>query len=223
MFTGIVNGLGTVRRNFPYGEDLVLSIDTSVLGEDSICIGDSVAVNGVCLTAIDVKTEAVRFDVSKETLSRTLLGRLQPGERVNLELALLPTTRLGGHFVAGHVDGLGQLRVLDRAGRSVVLRFGVPRGLMRYVAEKGSVCIDGISLTVNEVYDEEFAVNIVPHTWLSTNMQFYRIGCEVHIEVDLVARYLESLSAGPKDDEEQGRITPEFLSDHGFLGPDEDA
>ncbi len=219
MFTGIVQSVGIVRHIERVGEDLTLEIAAHGLAQDSVHTGDSVAVNGVCLTAAEVAGAELRFDVSAETISRTLLGQMEPGQRVNLELALLPTTRLGGHFVSGHVDGVGRLLSTEPVGRSVKMCFELPAQLSRFVAEKGSVCIDGVSLTVNWTDANQFEVNIVPHTLGATALGDYQPGHEVHIEVDLIARYLERLLRGDDATNEQGAITRQFLSDHGFLPP----
>ena len=230
MFTGIVNGTGMIRRSQVTGLDLMLVIDVHSLQEKSINVGDSVAVDGVCLTVVDVSEDSLRFDVSRETLLRTLLGSKLNGDLVNLELALLPTTRLGGHFVTGHVDGIGYLESVQRVGESTQMRFRSPRNLSHYVAEKGSICIDGVSLTVNAINDNTFDVNIVPHTIQVTTMKDYSVGRKVHLEVDIIARYLhrfmvagQTQKATPPPQEEiepSEQITQEFLSKQGFVAPD---
>lgn len=231
MFTGIVHGTGVIRRSQVTGLDLTLVVDVRNLREKNINVGDSVAVDGVCLTAVDIDEDCIRFDVSRETLLRTMLGSKLNGDLVNLELALLPTTRLGGHFVTGHVDGIGYLERLQHVGMSSQMSFRVPRNLSRYVAEKGSICIDGISLTVNSINENTFDVNIVPHTVQVTTMKDYSVGRKVHLEVDIIARYLHRLmvAAGqmakttppPKEETEPSEeITQEFLSKQGFVAPD---
>lgn len=197
MFTGIIQSLGTVGDVTSHGDDLSIEIDLADLASETISIGDSIAVNGVCLTVVGLEKETARFDVSTETLSRSLLGSTQPGQRVNLELAMLPDTRFGGHIVSGHVDGAGELTTLSSDERSTRMTFSVEPPLGKYIAEKGSICIDGISLTVNDVKDDNehthFDVNIVPHTMHVTTLGQLKTGQRVHIEVDMIARYLERL------------------------------
>lgn len=219
-----------IRRSQVTGLDLMLVIDVRDLEEKDISIGDSVAVDGVCLTVVEYDKECLRFDVSRETLLRTLLGSKLNGDLVNLELALLPTTRLGGHFVTGHVDGIGYLESLESVGTSSHMRFRAPRNLSRFVAEKGSICIDGVSLTVNAVSENSFDVNIIPHTIQTTTMKDYSVGRKVHLEVDIIARYLHRLMAVSQprkttptlqqESEPSEEITQEFLSKQGFVAPD---
>jgi len=202
----------------PRGGDVRLSLSTGKLDMTDVALGDSIAVSGVCLTAVVIDGSGFAADVSRETLSLTTLGELKPGSRVNLEKALTLATPLGGHLVSGHVDGVG--RALDRQddGRSVRFRVEAPRELARYIATKGSICVDGTSLTVNGVSGPVFDLNIVPHTLKETIMGQYGPGTRVNLEVDLVARYLERLVLGDKaaDPNVQG-ITAEFLANHGFL------
>ena len=195
MFTGIVEAVGTVRALEPRGGDVRIALDTGALEMAGVQPGDSVAVNGVCLTAVAPGSDGFEADASRETLSLTTLGRLRVGDRVNLETALRAGEPLGGHLVSGHVDGLGEVRTLRRDARSWRIDFALPPELARYVARKGSICIDGVSLTVNDVADDGFGVNIVPHTWQATIIADYQAGRAVNIEVDLVARYLERLLA----------------------------
>lgn len=218
MFTGIVLGMGTIRAREPRGGDVRLCIDTDGAGLEGLRPGDSVAVNGVCLTAVEPAAATFCADVSLETLACTTLGELRSGDRVNLEAALLPTDRLGGHLVSGHVDGVGRVVDLCEAARSRVLRFAAPAALARYLAAKGSVCIDGVSLTVNAVAGAEFEVNIIPHTLERTIIGAYCRGTRVNIEVDLVARYIESLLAARAAPAVGAGITRELLEQHGFIG-----
>ncbi len=213
MFTGIVQAVGKVKRLESRSGDVRLSIATGKLALDDAALGDSIAVNGVCLTAIALFGDGFAADVSKETLSLTTLGRLGPGSPVNLEKALTLNTPLGGHLVSGHVDGLG--KVLERTddARSVRFRIEAPAELARYIAHKGSICIDGTSLTVNAVQGCTFDVNIVPHTLQQTIMEGYATGTRVNLEVDLIARYLERLLLG----EDSGGVTLEKLREYGFL------
>ena len=193
MFTGIIAAIGKVRTVTPVAGDLRLQIDTQRLDLSDVILGDSIAVNGVCLTVIAMDNTSVSFDVSTETLERSSLGQAQEGSPVNLEKAMAVGDRLGGHIVSGHVDGLGEVLSMEEEARSIKFRFAVPSSLERYIAEKGSVCIDGTSLTVNQVGSGWFEVNIIPHTLQETIISEYRVGTQVNLEVDLLARYLERL------------------------------
>ena len=194
MFTGIVQTVGRIeeRIEHPCG-DVSLLVDTAAIRAADIEVGDSICVSGVCLTAIEVTPAGFRTDVSAESLARTTLQALEAGSRVNLEAALTPQTRLGGHLVSGHVDGIGELLARWEDARSVRFEFRVPEALARYIAEKGSVSIDGTSLTVNGVDGATFDVNIVPHTLRATTLGDLRPGSTVNIEVDQIARYVERL------------------------------
>ena len=194
MFTGIVRTVGRIeeRIDHPSG-DVSLVIDTADIAAADIAVGDSMCVGGVCLTAIEVTATGFRTDVSAESLARTTLGKLGACSRVNLEAALTPETRLGGHLVSGHVDGIGQVLARWDDARSVRFEFRVPEALARYIAEKGSVSVDGTSLTVNGVDGATFDVNIVPHTLGATTLGELGPGCAVNIEVDQIARYVERL------------------------------
>lgn len=197
MFTGIVQGVARVCAVSSHDGELAVELAIEDLGDENISIGDSVCVSGVCLTVARLTDNCLAFDVSRETLSRTHLGELSEGSRVNLELAMSVGDRLGGHFVSGHVDGLGTLVAKEPAGRSTRMRFRMPRVLAPLIAEKGSVTVDGVSLTVNRVVDSrsavEFELNLVPHTLTATTLGELQIDHLVHIEVDLVARYLKRL------------------------------
>lgn len=193
MFTGIIQAVGEIVAVESVGGDARLRIDTGVLDLAGAGLGDSIAVNGVCLTAVEFSPGGFVADVSQETLSLTTLGNARQGSRVNLEPALTLATPLGGHLVSGHVDGIGRLLSMDPDARSTRMEFEVPIELSRYVARKGSITIDGTSLTVNAVEGEKFSVNIVPHTLERTIMGGYTAGAHVNLEVDLVARYLERL------------------------------
>ena len=196
MFTGIIQAVGRIeeRIDHPSG-DVSLLVDTASITSTDIEVGDSICVSGVCLTATEVTPACFRTDVSSESLARTTLGTLTAGSRVNLETALTPHTRLGGHLVSGHVDGVGQVNARWDDARSVRLEFRAPAALARYIAEKGSVCIDGTSLTVNRVEEAAFDVNIVPHTVRATTLGDLGPGSAVNIEVDQIARYVERLLA----------------------------
>lgn len=195
MFTGIVQSVGTVRAVAPRGGDTEIRVEVAGLPAERLLPGASVAVNGVCLTVTAQDGGSARFDLSRETLALTTLGRLAVGSRVNLEPALTLADPLGGHLVSGHVDGIGEVLALAPDARSTRMTLRVPAELARYVARKGSLCVDGVSLTVNAVTGDRAEVNLVPHTLQGTIMADYRPGTPVNIEVDLVARYLERLVA----------------------------
>jgi len=193
MFTGIVKAIGQLSTIEDRGGDLHVRIDTGDLDLDNLQPGDSVAVNGVCLTAIEIEARSFAADVSAETLSATTLGNLSVMSPVNLERSLTLADSLGGHLVSGHVDGVGRVVSLEPDARSTRIGFDIEPALLRYVARKGSVTVDGTSLTVNDVSASGFFVNIVPHTLERTIMGQYEVGSRVNIEVDLVARYIERL------------------------------
>jgi riboflavin synthase len=193
MFTGIIQATGKVINLQRKGDDASISINTGKLDLSDTKAGDSIAVNGVCLTAVSVSQHGFEADVSAESLSRTALGQLTGDSLVNLELAMRPDTRFGGHIVSGHVDGLGTILDIRSAGESIMLHIQIPEELACYVAEKGSITIDGVSLTVNKVQHNEFEVNIVPHTQQETIIQNYNKGSQVNLEVDIIARYLERM------------------------------
>jgi len=193
MFTGIVQGVGSVRAVEPRGGDVTLWIDTGSVPLSDIQIGGSIAVSGACLTAVQLEPHAFAADVSRETLSLTTAGEWSVGTRVNLEKALTAGQSLGGHYVTGHVDGVGRVVSRHDDARSVRVEFEVPDELARYVARKGSICVDGVSLTVNGVSGRRFDVNLVPHTLELTVLGGYQPGTRVNLEVDIIARYLERL------------------------------
>ena len=192
MFTGIVEELGTVRGIEGRGENARIVIAASVVTEGTNH-GDSIAVNGVCLTALDIQPDSFAADVSRETLSRSTLGRLRPGAPVNLERAVTPATRLGGHIVQGHVDGRGQFLTVEDHGESWTLRIKYPPELARYLVFKGSVAVEGISLTIAGLTDEYFEIAIIPKTWEVTNLSHLKPGDDVNIEVDVIGKYVERL------------------------------
>lgn len=195
MFTGIVQGVGRIRSVEPHGGDVTMWIETGDVPLAGVDIGGSIAVNGCCLTAIEFEPNAVKADLSRETLSLTTAGQWQPGTAVNLEKALTAGQALGGHYVTGHVDGVGQVVGRHDDARSVRVEFEVPAELARYIARKGSVTVDGVSLTVNGASGTRFDVNLVPHTLEVTILGGYRPGSRVNLEVDIIARYLERLVA----------------------------
>lgn len=193
MFTGIVIATGRVASIIEKGGDLELAIEAAALDFKRLAVGDSVSVSGACLTATRIDGSVFHADVSRETLDKTTLGALAPGGRVNLEPSLRAGDPLGGHLVSGHVDAVATLVELVRDARSWRMRFELPQTLMRYVAPKGSICIDGVSLTVNEVSGRTFEVNIIPHTHEVTTLGELAVGDRANVEIDLVARYLERL------------------------------
>ncbi|GAB2565547.1 riboflavin synthase [Dyella jejuensis] len=212
MFTGIIQSVGRIARLEQRGGDVRLHVDTAGLDLSDVQLGDSIAVSGVCLTAVTLAARGFAADVSNETLSLTTLGRHKAGDPVNLEKALRLADRLGGHLVSGHVDGVGKVVSMAPDGRSQRWTFDVPPALARYIASKGSICIDGTSLTVNEVSGQRFGVNLIPHTVEHTAFHARRAGDAVNIEVDVVARYIERLLGSG----EAPRIDEAFLKQHGF-------
>jgi len=215
MFTGIVQAIGFIDAVEARAEDMQVHVATNELDLDDAATGESIAVNGVCLTAVALREDGFSADVSHETLARTTLKHLRKGSRVNLERALAVGDKIGGHLVSGHVDGVAVVRARRDAVRSVELRVAVPHALAKYIAEKGSVCLDGVSLTVNRVDGAEFDVNLVPHTRHATTLNDLMPGSEVNLEVDLLARYLERLLLGAEaagtDD-----VAAEFLARAGL-------
>ena len=193
MFTGIIQALGKIDALTPQGGDMRLSIGTGELPMQDVKVGDSICVSGCCLTVIARREHCFDADVSKETLSLTTLGGLQPGAPVNLEKSLTLATPLGGHLVSGHVDGLGTVKSRREEARSVRFDIQVPAGIRRYIAHKGSVAVDGVSLTVNRIERDVFDVNIIPHTLNNTIFGGYQPGSRVNLEVDVVARYVERM------------------------------
>ena len=195
MFTGIVQALGRIARIETRGGDLRLFVGATALDAE-VALGDSVCVCGACLTVVAREAGTLAFDVSNETIALTTLGALRAGDGVNLEPALRLSDRLGGHLVSGHVDGVGHVVSIEPDARSQRWVFEVPAALSRYIAAKGSVCVEGVSLTVNEVAGNRFGVNLIPHTIEATTFRHKRVGDAVNIEVDLIARYLERLHCG---------------------------
>lgn len=193
MFTGLIQGVGRVAALEPRGGDVRLRIDTGSLPFEGVELGESVAVSGCCLTVVEHGPAWFAADVSTETLACTTLGSWQAGGAVNLERAMLPTTRFGGHIVSGHVDGTGRVLSIDEDGRAQRWRFSAPSGLLRYIAHKGSIAVDGVSLTVNAVDQQGFGVALIPHTVAHTRFSQTGLGDTVNLEVDLIARYAERL------------------------------
>ena len=223
MFTGIIASIGSVKSLQIIESEWRLGINTGQLNLDDVGIGDSIAVNGCCLTVVELGAGSFSADVSNESMACTALGSLQTGSSVNLEKAMLATSRFGGHIVSGHVDGVGKLTASTKDGQSVRLQFDAPAELAKYIAAKGSICIDGTSLTVNEVNGVTFTINVIPHTQEATVIGHYVIGQQVNLEVDLVARYLERLMQGDAaahaekgDLGAASKLNRNVLEQHGF-------
>lgn len=218
MFTGIILAIGNIAAIERRAGDCRIKINTGKLAMADVALGDSIAVNGVCLTAVELGTHYFCADVSNETLNKTLINTLVVGAPVNLELALTPTTRMGGHIVSGHVDGVGEVLEKKADGRSFCFKIKAPNQLAKYIAQKGSICINGISLTVNEVSGATFSVNIVPHTLAETTLGTATSGTFVNLEVDMLARYMERLMQGETAAVDHGGVTIDLLQKSGFLG-----
>jgi riboflavin synthase len=212
MFTGIIEAVGEIKEIKGTEKGISLQVSFPVFFDD-VKRGDSIAVNGACLTARAISGGSFAADVSAETISKTTFGRIWAGERVNLERALRLSDRLGGHIVTGHIDGTARLKARRDEAESVRLTFSLDKELLRYVISKGSVAVDGISLTVNEVGSDGFSVNIIPHTAQNTTILGRKAGDEVNVEVDVIGKYVERLLGKGKE----GRIDRSFLSEHGFL------
>jgi len=219
MFTGIVEAVGQIASVASRADDVRLTVVSDSLDINDVKLGDSIAINGVCLTVVALQGRGFDADVSGETLSCTTFSELAAGHSVNLEKALLPTTRLGGHLVSGHVDGIATVSAGRDEGRSRRIDFTVPESLSRYIAAKGSVCIDGVSLTVNEVTGNNFSVNIIPHTQEQTIIDQYQAGSRVNLEVDIIARYLERMLGS---DSAASAIDASLLQRAGFGHSSED-
>jgi riboflavin synthase len=219
MFTGIIQAVGEVAALEPSGGDVRLRIKTGALALDDVALGDSICTNGVCLTVIELPGDGYWADVSVETLNFTTLGKLKPGSKVNLEKAMTPASRFGGHIVSGHVDGVGEIVSLEQDARSVRFVVRAPDDLAKYIAHKGSICVDGTSLTVNAVSGAEFDLNIIPQTVAETIFSQYAAGSRINLEVDVIARYLERLVLGEAAADPGAKgVSMETLAENGFLG-----
>jgi len=211
MFTGIVKAKGSIGAIEKRGGDVRMTVLAADLPWSEYAVGDSISVNGVCLTAVRLLDSGFDTDVSVETLDVTTLKQLAVGDAVNLEPALRVGDALGGHLVSGHVDGIGKVIARGDDARSIRMTFEVPDELSRYIAKKGSICVDGVSLTINEVSGNTFGLNIIPHTAEATTMGAYKVGTAVNIEVDLLARYIERMLGS-----EAGGLSMEFRREHGY-------
>lgn len=216
MFTGIIQALGKVVALQPREGDLRVRIHTGKLDLADVQLGDSIATNGVCLTVVELPGDGYAVDVSRESLAYSTIGDWRVGSIVNLEKAMLPTTRFGGHIVSGHVDGIGEVVSRHADARSIRFTLRAPDNLAKYIAHKGSICVDGVSLTVNAVNGADFELNIIPHTAQETTFANYVAGSRVNLEVDVIARYLERLLQGEKAAVSGGGITESFLAENGF-------
>lgn len=203
MFTGIIEGVGRLAAREALGGDIRFTFAVGTLPFDGVQLGESIAVNGVCLTVIEADATSFKADASTETLALTTLGALPLGAALNLERAMRPSDRFGGHMVSGHVDGLGTVQAIVEDARAQRWRFAAPAALLKYVAKKGSICVDGVSLTVNAVDGEGFEVALIPHTVAHTRFAETRVGEAVNLEIDLVARYVERLLQGADAQEDK--------------------
>lgn len=216
MFTGLIEDLGTVRELRKSADNVCLTVATAIPMAE-LELGESVAVNGVCLTLVDFRDGRFTADVSPETMARSTLASLKPGSRVNLERALRFGARLGGHLVSGHVDAVATITALTRDGNARRFTFRIPAEMNRYVVAKGSVAIDGISLTVNQVTEDSFSVAVIPHTLEKTTLQDRQVGSTVNVETDLIGKYVERLLGKAPNDQPRSPVDLEFLARHGFL------
>ncbi len=219
MFTGIIEAVGTILSMQSKGLDISLRIQSGKLDLADVKLGDSIATNGVCLTVVALPGDGYVADLSVETLKRSSFADARVGQKVNLEKALMPTSRLGGHLVSGHVDGVGSVVAITPQGRAVDYWIEAPAELARYIAEKGSITVDGISLTVNGVDGARFRLTIVPHTAQETTIAQWSVGTRVNLEVDVIARYLERLILGDKaaSPQKSSGVTMAMLAENGFL------
>jgi riboflavin synthase len=217
MFTGIIEAVGTLRKLERKGDDIRLTVASGKLDLNDVRLGDSIATNGVCLTVVQQLADGYVADVSAETVSLTGFAHYKVGTKVNLEKAVTPTTRLGGHMVSGHVDGIAMVEQRLVRGQAIEFWLAAPAELGRYIAHKGSITIDGVSLTINEVDGSRFRLTIVPHTAGETTLIDLQAGDKVNIEVDLIARYLERLMNYDGKDSKSGGVTMEMLARAGFV------
>lgn len=216
MFTGIIEAVGTLKAITPKGEDISVTVEVGKLDMGDVKLGDSIATNGVCLTVVAFTDSSYQADLSLETLKKTGFANYSVGDKVNLEKAMLPTTRFGGHIVSGHVDGVGEIVDRQQVGRAVEYWVQMPSEITKYVAEKGSITVDGISLTVNDLRKDAFKLTIVPHTSEETTIDQFQVGRKVNLEVDVMARYMERLLQAQTHSEPESRLTMEFLQQNGF-------
>jgi riboflavin synthase len=218
MFTGIIEAVGTISSLDNLGQDIRLTVQAGKMDMSDVHIGDSIATNGVCLTVVDKGDNYYKADVSAETIKYTGFAHYQSGSSVNLEKAMRTDSRFGGHIVSGHVDGVGEVESITEHTRYVEVWVKAPDELAKYIAHKGSITVDGVSLTVNEVNGASFMLWLIPHTLKETVIGRYKVGTQVNLEVDVIARYLERLMLGDKAaSNEKSDISMGFLAEHGFL------
>jgi riboflavin synthase len=220
MFTGIIESLGTVKSVRPGGGQSLQLTVTADFDLEGTRIGDSIAVSGACLTAVALQGRSFTVDVSPETAARTTLGLVKMGDRVNLERALRLSDRLDGHLVSGHIDGIGRLESRQSFENAIVMNFSAPSEILHYMIAKGSVAVDGISLTINRIDSKGFQVSVIPHTAKITTMGFKPIGAPVNIETDLIGKYVERFLTlhRPQTDKPKSKVSLELLAKSGFLG-----
>ena len=218
MFTGIIEAVGKIKQISITGQGARITVDTQTLDMSDVKLGDSIATNGICLTVVAFENNSFSADVSKETLTRTSFAQYGVNQKVNLEKAMLPTTRFGGHIVSGHVDAVSTIKAINQNGNSVEYWLTMTEEIAPYIAEKGSITIDGVSLTVNSLTEDEFRLTIVPHTSEQTIMPSYQVGSKVNIEVDVMARYIERLLLKKNDNQKSSSgVTEALLMKSGFL------
>jgi len=217
MFTGIIEAVGNLSAINISGQGARIVISTGSLDMSDVKLGDSIATNGICLTVVAFDKDSFSADVSNETITRTGFANYQAGQIVNLEKAMLPTTRFGGHMVSGHVDAVSEVLAINHDGNSIHYWLSMPEDLAQYIAEKGSVTIDGTSLTVNALKQDQFRLTIVPHTTAQTIIHHYQVGSKVNLEVDLIARYIERLLHTSEKNEPTSGVTHELLARSGFI------
>ncbi|MCF8999445.1 riboflavin synthase [Acinetobacter nectaris] len=218
MFTGIIESVGQVKSLQSVGGDIRLTVGTDIDMSD-VHLGDSIATNGICLTVTAWGDNWYSADVSRESLDRTTLGRWKVGQPLNIEKAMLPTTRFGGHIVSGHVDAMGEITQMRHDARSLYFEVTAPKEIAKYLAEKGSITVDGISLTINHLNGCVLSLNLIPHTAERTNISTWQVGTAVNLEVDILARYMERLLLGERAavTQKESNISMEFLANNGFL------
>lgn len=217
MFTGIIEAVGKIKQINITGEGARITVDTQSLDMSDVSLGDSIATNGICLTVVAFEPHSFTADVSKETLTRTGFANYGHNQKVNLEKAMLPTTRFGGHIVSGHVDAVSTIKSINKNGNSIEYWLSMSNDIAAYIAEKGSITIDGVSLTVNSLTEDQFRLTIVPHTSDQTIMPSYQVGSKVNIEVDVMARYIERLLLKNNNQQAPSGVTEALLKQSGFL------
>lgn len=217
MFTGIVEAVGTLSAMTPKGGDMSITVTCHDLDMSDVKLGDSIATNGICLTVVAMTDNSYSADLSLETLDKSAFAGYQIGDKLNLEKAMLPSTRFGGHIVSGHVDGVGEIIERHSVGRAIEYWVACPAAISKYIAEKGSITVDGISLTVNALRDDAFKLTIVPHTSGQTTIDDFSVGKQVNLEVDVLARYMERLlHSQTQASSPTSRLTMDFLQQNGF-------